>query len=197
MHKKIWTSNVIAEKLEGKRVILVVNGEAVLLTSDGETTKTEEIPSLSSSHDKTDRHVVQYVTYGEDNGYDSITVRTPDSDLFFTLLYYAGTWKKLKELIYDMGTGLNRRRTDILKIARKLGQKMCTALLGIYVFTGEDCNSAFKGKGKVKALKILDKNTEYLDTFSEIGEQWEVSTEVSQSLQKFTCALYGFPSMSR
>ena len=171
----------------------MVNGKAVLLTSDGETTTSTDLPSLSSSHDETDRRVVQYVMYGEEQGYENVTVRTPDGDLFFNLAYYCSKLTKLKQLTYDVGVGLNRRQIDILRLARKLGEKRCTALLGIYIYTGEDCNASFKGKGKVQALKILEKSPEYEDTFAKLGEEWMVSADVVRSLEKFTCALYRQP----
>ena len=41
------------------------------------------------------------------------------------------------------------------KLAERKGAEYCTAILGLYVFTGEDATSAFKGKGKVGPLKKL------------------------------------------
>ena len=74
---------------------------------------------------------------------------------------------------------------------------MCKALLGVYVFTGEDCNSAFKGKGKTKAIKLLQSNPEYLEIFAKLGESWEVGKDVYTGLEKFTCHLYGLPRFSK
>ena len=50
------------------------------------------------------RRVVQYVQYGVDEGYETVVIRTPDSDLLFTLLQYCHTWQTLHKLIYDVGT---------------------------------------------------------------------------------------------
>ena len=41
----------------------------------------------------------------------------------------------------------------------------CTTLLAFHVFTGEDCTSAFKGKGKVAPLKKLTKSPKFHDAF--------------------------------
>ena len=41
------------------------------------------------------------------------------------------------------------------ELAERKGAEYCTAILGLYVFTGEDATSVFKGKGKVGPLKKL------------------------------------------
>jgi len=43
----------------------------------------------------------------------------------------------------------------VSELAERKGAEYCTAILGLYVFTGEDATSAFKGKGKVGPLKKL------------------------------------------
>ena len=73
---------------------------------------------------------------------------------------------------------------------------MCTALLGIYVFTGEDCNAAFKGKGKTKAVKILQSKSEYIPVFADLGESWRLEKTTFKGLQKFVCELYGLSRYS-
>ena len=42
-------------------------------------------------------------------------------------------------------------------LAQKFGEKYCSMLAGIYVFTSEDVTSAFKGKGKLGSLKKLNR----------------------------------------
>ena len=41
------------------------------------------------------------------------------------------------------------------ELAERKGAEYCTAILRLYVFTGEDATSALKGKGKVGPLKKL------------------------------------------
>lgn len=96
-----------------------------------------------------------------------------------------------------MTLGKNRRKINLLPIAEELGLEMCKALLGVYVFTGEDCNCAFKGKGKTRAIKLLQTNPEYLDVFAKLGESWEVEREIYTGLEKFTCHLYGLPRFNK
>ena len=61
-----------------------------------------------------------------------------------------------------------------------------------YVFTGEDCTSAIKGKGKVGPLKKLQKNPRFLKTFQHLGEDWKVKSEFHEELEKFTYLMYGY-----
>ena len=43
------------------------------------------------------------------------------------------------------------------ELASDLGDSFCQTVLGFYMYTGEDANSAFRGKGKVLPLKKLVK----------------------------------------
>ena len=104
-----------------------------------------------------------YLNYAMKLGYKSAVVRTPDSDIFFILLHYAHS---IPITIYlDTGSGKHRQVINISELAESKGAEYCTALLGLYVFTGEDVTSAFKCKGKVGPLKKLQKKPRYHDTF--------------------------------
>ena len=94
--------------------------------------------------------------YASKNGYKDAVVRSPDSDIFFILLYHA---HNIDLTIYlDTGSGKHRRVINVTEQAQLLGEPYCAALLGLYVWTGEDATSAFKGKGKVGPMKKLEKN---------------------------------------
>ena len=53
----------------------------------------------------------------------------------------------------DTGTGSHTRLINVTELANDLGDAFCNTLLGFYVFTGEDANSAFRGNGKAMPLK--------------------------------------------
>ena len=112
-----------------------------------------EIHSLQSNQEETDTRIVIYIKNAEDQGFKSVVVRTPDTDVFFILLFHA---HDLEITIYvDIETGKKRRLVNVSELASIPGKEWCTTLLGFYVFTGEGCPSAFKGKGKVTPLKEL------------------------------------------
>ena len=59
-------------------------------------------------------------------------------------------------------------------IAEKFFQEECSALLGLHAFTGCDTCSAFKGIGKIKPIKVLQKNAKFNDMLARLGDNWEV-----------------------
>ena len=122
-----------------------------------------EITSLFSNQEETDTRVVLYVKYAEDLGFKSVVVRTPDTDIFFILLHHANDRKII--IYVDIGTGKKRRLINVSELAVNFGREWCSTLLGFYVFTGEDCTSAFKGKGKVRPLKKLLKTPRFHEAF--------------------------------
>ena len=190
---RIWGCPDAARRLDGRKVILVVEGVSFQLSSsDGQSVQQEEIPGLRSNQEETDSRVVLYLLYAKQHGYKQAVVHSPDSDIFFILLHYA---QKLRPLIilFDTGSGANRRLLNISDIAEDLGHKYCQSLLGIYCFTGEDCNCAFKGKGKKTPLKKLEKKPRYQECFAKLGDSWEVDAKLVAELEEFVCFLYGFP----
>ena len=74
----------------------------------------------------------------------------------------------------------NRQKyIDINKVASKLGDDVCTALV-----------SVFAGKGKIGALTITMKENAHQQCFSDLGQSWDISQNLLRKLQSFTCAMY-------
>ena len=122
-----------------------------------------EIHELESNQEETDTRVVLYLNYAVKLGYKSAVVRTPDSDILFILLHYAHS---IPLTIYlDTGSGKHRQIVNVSELSESKGADYCTTMLGLYVFTGEDVASAFKGKGKVGPLKKLQKHPRYHAAF--------------------------------
>ena len=84
--------------------------------------------------------------------------------IFFFILLYHSHFINLTVYL-DTGTGKHRRIINVTELGKTLKIDYCNALLGFYVFSGEDCTSAFKGKGKVTPLKKLQKHPKYFHTF--------------------------------
>lgn len=122
-----------------------------------------EISELSSDQEETDTQVVLYLHYAASQGYKSAVVRTPDSDIFFILLHHSHSIGLT--IFLDIGVGKHRQLVNVTELAKSLEPEYCTTLLGFYVFTGEDCTSAFKGKGKVPSLKKLQMNPKFHKAF--------------------------------
>ena len=115
-----------------------------------------DVPELLSSQEETDTRVVLYCNYAADNDYDYVKVRSPDSYIFFILLYYAADFGI--RILFDTGTGNKRTLLDITKLAKDFTPVYCAALLAMHAFTRCETTSAFKGVGKVKPIQLLQKN---------------------------------------
>ena len=63
-------------------------------------------------------------------------------------------------------------------------------------FTGCDYTRAFVRRGEVKALKLLLKHQEVMPVFLDLGKTVTLSDRISDGLEKFVCAMYGWPSYS-
>ena len=148
-----------------------------------------ELPTIYSNQEETDTRVVLYLHHAAALGYKNAVVRTPDTDIFVILLYHAHT---IKMTVYlDTGSGKHRKLINITELAQSLGEDYCATLIGFYVFSGEDCTSAFKGKGKVGPLKKLEKNPKFHKAFQNLGNDWIVNHQVLKELEEFTCVIYG------
>ena len=80
---------------------------------------------------------------------------------------------------------------NLTHLARDLTPQFCSALLSVHAFTGCDSTSAFKGKGKVKALKLLQQRLKFVPVFESLGESWSVTEQQLDELEEFVCLLYG------
>ena len=125
--------------------------------------KVSEIPSLHSSQEETDTRIILYLHHAQNSGFKSAVIRTPDTDVFFILLYHAHDLTI--SIFVDIGTGKHRQLVNVSELAHELGKEWCSTLLGFYVFSGKDFTSAFKGKGKVTPLKKLQKNPKFHKAF--------------------------------
>lgn len=147
-----------------------------------------DLPTIYSNQEETDTRVVLYLHHAVALGYKNAVVRTPDTDIFMILLYHAHA---IKLTVYlDIGSGKHRQLVNLSELAESLGEDYCATLLGFYVFTGEDCTSAFKGKGKIGPLKKLEKNPRFHVIFKQLGDDWNVKPEVLRQLEQFTCLMY-------
>ena len=179
----------------GKNVITVSDGHALHITSyDGTSVCRTEIKSIESTQEETDSRVVLYCFYGKQQGYRNIRIRSPDTDIFVILLHYALELQGVT-ILFDTGTGNKKRLIDITKLAQQYQQELCTPLLGLHAFTRSDTTSAFKGIGKVKPIKTLQKSPQFQSALAQIGDSWQISEDLFLQMEAFTC-LYGGKEVS-
>ena len=116
----------------------------------------------------------------------SVIMISEDTDVLILALLFS---EDVSNIYIRRGTETRTRYVNISRLARTLGPEKCKALLGAHAFTGCDSVSAFSGRGKVGDVKLLD--DEYLRRWlAELGQDWELSPELFQVLQEYTCRLY-------
>ena len=120
--------------------------------------------------------------------FTNAVMRSPNTDVFFIFLCH--TCDMEITVFLDTGAGKKSQLINVSEKAKEHGKEWCKILLGVYTFTGEDCVSGFKGKGKVTSLKKLMKYPKFHSAFSKLGEEWIVPDDVTNSLEEFFCVTY-------
>ena len=72
------------------------------------------------------------------------------------------------------GSQSRTRYINISAITKSIGKKTVASLPGLHAFTGCDSVSAFAGKGKLIAYKLLKNSSSYQEVFGLLGSQIEV-----------------------
>ena len=89
-----------------------------------------------------------------------------------------------------MDTG--QKLINISHLADNYSQEHIAALLAVHVFTGVDCTSAFKGKGKDRPMKLLSQNSKFINIFAAVDSTWTLDdNHIVTGIEEFTCRLYG------
>ena len=182
---RVWSEEEFRQKMDERNVILIKQGEAFKLTSNEVT----PIPSLRSNQEETDSRVVLYSIFATSSGYSNVKVKTPDSDLFWILLHHSRQINV--PVFFDTGHGNKKRLINITELGSHYSENLCDALLGLHAFSGCDTVSAFKGKGKIKPMKLLLKSPSFCQVLAQLGEQWDVTDELISGMKKCVCAVYG------
>ena len=125
--------------------------------------------------------------YAHKKGYESVHVQSPDSDIFFILLHHTETLSCT--ILFDTGTGNKKRLINMTELVKDFTQEYCTAVTALHAFTHCDSTSAFKGVGKVKPLKVLQKNPRFQRILAQLGKEWSVLDDLICGLEAFTCAI--------
>ena len=168
----------------GDKVLLVTSGDKCFRLTKNDW---QIVHDLTSNHEEADTRILLHAKHAAEN-YPSVVCVTDDTDVFVICLGFS---KFINcKLFIRRGPKSRVRLVDISKLAAALGDKICSALLGLHSWTGCDTVSALAGQGKLKALKLVSQNEKYRTAFSKLGAKWELSNEVLDIIEEFTCQLY-------
>ena len=79
---------------------------------------------------------------------------------------------------------------SINKLVHSLGDSVCIALVGMHANTDCDTLSAFAGRGKMGALKLMKSEKTYLEAFSDLGHICNISPDLFEKLQEIIRIMY-------
>ncbi|KAK3728046.1 hypothetical protein QZH41_015787, partial [Actinostola sp. cb2023] len=179
-----WRTQRCREKLDDKDLFATIEDVCFRITSQG----SEEVPVLKCKQEEADGRLLLHASHAADEGYGSVMICAEDTDVFIMSIGFAdeiGT-----SLFIKCGTRNRTKLVDVNKVANAVGQDVCKAVVGMHAFTGCDSVSAFAGRGKAQALKLLISDRESRDTFTTLGQEWDLSPELMNKLEALTCHLY-------
>ena len=179
-----WRKAHCREKLQNKVLYATVDDKCYKINSQD----SKEVPVLQCKQEEADGRLLLHAAHAARQGYCSVVICSEDTDVFIMCSSFCDQIEA--PLFQKCGTRMRTRLVDIKKVAASVGMEVCRALIGLHAYTGCDTVSAFAGKGKTNALRLLISNKNTQDMFLELGQEWDLSQELMNKLQAFTCLLY-------
>ena len=179
-----WQKDRYVAKLSGKTLFVTTEDQCYQVSQGSVITRED----LRSTQEEADTRILLHAADAARSGYKTILISSEDTDVFVLCL----TFKSFipASLYMKCGTQTRTRYIDISMAVQLHGPEVCKCLIGLHAYTGCDSVSAFAGKGKITALKLIKRHKSFQDLFKQLGMQWEVSSELFERLQEFTCKLY-------
>ena len=149
---KEWGKEQSRTRLE-KVLYITTKDQCYKLTQQG----VHKVADLSSTQEEADTRKLLYACHASRTGHKSVTLVSDDTDVLVISL--ATSDALTCDLFLKTGTKNRTSYINISQLARGLGSQLCQALPGLHAYTGTV--SAFAGRGKVSALKLLQKNENF------------------------------------
>ena len=179
-----WRKDEYRCQLKGKTFFVTEDDACWKVTED----EADNVPILECTHEEADTRMILHCQYSQ----GPVVIHSDDADVFIILL---GHLADLPPCFMKVGKGGKTRVLDMCSIMARISsqysENILQAFIGLHVLTGCDSVSAFVGKGKIKALKLLQKFPEFLSCLVDLGKSWIVTDELVNDLIRFVCALYG------
>ena len=167
-----------------------MSDKCYIITSDDST----EVEELQCQQEEVDGGLLLHAAHAAEEGYEGVVVCSEDTDVFIMALAFHD--RIGASLFQKSGTRTRTKVAGIRKVAATLGIDVYRALIGMHSFTGCNTVSAFAGKGKTSALKLLTTNKNIQCIFCRLGEECDLSPQLMNELEAFTCLLYSLEGSS-
>ena len=143
---------------------------------------------LRSTQEEADTRVFFHAAHAAAAGYRTVVITSEDTDVFVLSLAFEGFIPC--PMFFKCSQQTRTTYIDVSRVAQMLGSELCRSLPGLHAFIGCDSVSAFSGKGKVTAWKLVKQSKSFQTLFQEIGMEWNLTDDRFAKLQKFTSKMY-------
>ena len=171
---KEWKQDKYRRKLTDKVLFVACEEECHQISPEAAFT----VEELNSTQEEADTRILLHLSHAGRSDYSTLIVASEYTDVFILCLSF------------KCGTQTRVRYISITSIVQAIGQNLCSSLLGMHAYTGCDTVSAFAGRGKIGALRIVKEQRSFQEMFDLLGVEWELSDDLFQMLQNFTCRMY-------
>ena len=131
-----------------------------------------EVAELQSTQEEADTRFLLQALHAARTGSKTVIITTEDTDGMLLCLAFQ---EDIHCTIYQKSGTQNRTRfVDISKLAWSLADSVCDNIIGLHAFTCYDTVIAFASRGKLSSLKLIKMDITYQETFSEVGQTWDV-----------------------
>ncbi|KAL4113704.1 hypothetical protein QTP88_017283 [Uroleucon formosanum] len=152
---------------------------------------------LSCNHEEADTKIIYHLYHISKEPEKQVIIRCNDTDVLIIIL--GNMYKFINSVNVWLEVGLvstnNLRYIDVSKLFLNLGIELSTSLLAFHALTGCDFTPAFYRKGKQKPFKLLEKNTSFQKSLSDLGRSEKISSETFSKVEKFVCQIYGIKNV--
>ena len=190
-----WASSPHFNNIERGKFYATVDDECMELSKDG----ARSIEQLRSNQEEADTRMFLHLIDGC-RTYNNFVIHTPDTDVFMIAfavseMTQASIYVKTgcKEKTRIIGINAIKQSLKVKFIPKDVSMTEFTnALLSLHAFTGCDTVSAFTGKGKLKAMKVMCADASFVHLFTSLGNQWDLQETQMLKIEEFVCKLYGY-----
>ena len=164
-----WRTERFRQKLGNKKLFATTEALFFRITSQASA----EVPDLQCKREEADGCLLLHAPHAGDEGYSSVMIRPEDTDVFIMSVSFAD--EIFASLFFKCGTRNRTKLVDINRVAASLGRDVCKEVVGMHADTGRDSVSAFAGKQKSQVLKLVKTDKGSRETFTELGQEWDLS----------------------
>ena len=143
------------------------------------------------SHDEVDSRMFFHLS--KCSTPSNIVIQMVDTDVFIIALGSLHLLAEGKKVWIETGlvTKNTLRYININQIHNHFGVGFCTALPAFHAFSSCNYTASFNRKGKIRPMKLLEKNESVQQVFSKLHDWDAITEEDIQVVEGFVCAMYG------